>query len=92
MENFLMNLLAVAAIIAMLYSVFAMWRNIDKELEKIEVGSKAAAVSKTTQVNASPIQSGRKISAQGKFQVGSKTVSGSTIKVSRKIAAQPIPA
>ena len=55
-----MNFLAIAAIIAMLYSVVVMWRNIDKELEKIEAGS--------------------------------KTASGSTIKVSRKLTAQPIPA
>jgi hypothetical protein len=39
MENFLMNLLGVSAIAGMLYGMFVMWRNIDKELEKMETDS-----------------------------------------------------
>lgn len=36
MENFLMNVLGVAAIAAMLYGMLVMWRNIDRELDKME--------------------------------------------------------
>ncbi len=39
MENFLMNLLGVSAIVGMLYGMFVMWRNIDKELERMETDS-----------------------------------------------------
>ena len=31
-----MNVLGVAAIAAMLYGMFVMWRNIDRELDRIE--------------------------------------------------------
>ena len=54
MENFLMNLLAVAAIIAMLYSILVMWRNIDKELGKIDSG-KSAVASSARKLAAQPI-------------------------------------
>ncbi len=36
MENFLMNVLGIAAIAGMLYGLWIMWRNVDRELEKIE--------------------------------------------------------
>ena len=87
-----MNSLAVAAIIAMLYSVLVMWRNVDKEL-----GKKEAVIKMTA---------GSKLQTRSKIVSGSKLVSGSTIAVCRKIdsgksavassarklAAQPIPA
>ena len=98
MENFLMNSLAVAAIIAMLYSLLAKWRNIDKELDKKEAGSKMSACGK--------LQARNKIVSGSAIVSGSEIVSGSTIAVCRKIdsgkrvvassarklAAQPIPA
>ncbi len=40
MENFLMNVLGIAAIAGMLYGMWIMWRNVDRELEKIERAEK----------------------------------------------------
>lgn len=41
MENFLMNVLGVAAIAAMLYWMWIMWRNVDRELGKIDRSEKS---------------------------------------------------
>ena len=86
MENFLMNSLAVAAIIAMLYSLLAMWRNIDKELDKKEAGSKMPACGKLQARN--KIVSGSTIAVCRKIDSGKRVVASSA----RKLAAQPIPA
>ncbi len=40
MENFLMNVFGVAAIAGILYAMFVMWRNIDRELAKMETPKK----------------------------------------------------
>ena len=40
MENFLMNLLGVSAIAGMLYGMLVMWRNIDRELAKMDAAKK----------------------------------------------------
>jgi hypothetical protein len=40
MENFLMNLLGISAIVGMLYGMLVMWRNIDKELAKMDATRK----------------------------------------------------
>ena len=42
MENLVMNIFGVIAILAMLYAIFIMWRNINRELEKIDAPRKAS--------------------------------------------------
>ena len=46
MQNFLMNLTGIVAIAGMLYGMLVMWRNIDKELAKMDAGKKTAACHK----------------------------------------------
>ena len=58
MQNFLMNLSGVAAIAGMLYGMLVMWRNIDKELAKMDAGKKKAECNK--------IASGNKVLARKK--------------------------
>ena len=42
MESLLMNIIGVAAIVAMLCGIWIMWSNIDRELAKIEKSEAAA--------------------------------------------------
>ena len=42
MENLVMNIFGVIAILAMLYAIYIMWRNINRELEKIDTPRKAS--------------------------------------------------
>ena len=42
MESLLMNIIGVAAIVAMLCGIWIMWSNIDRELAKIEKAEAAA--------------------------------------------------
>lgn len=64
MQNFLMNLSGVAAIAGMLYGMLVMWRNIDKELAKMDAGKKKAECNKMAPCN--KIASGNKVPARKK--------------------------
>ena len=64
MQNFLMNLTGIAAIAGMLYGMLVMWRNIDKELAKMDAGKKKAECNKMAACN--NIASGNKVLARKK--------------------------
>ena len=86
MQNFLMNLSGVAAIAGMLYGMLVMWRNIDKELAKMDAGKKKAECGKLH--SRSTIASASTIAVCHKIDSGKRAVASSA----RKMVAQPISA